>query len=457
MNSIFDILDGLPYHEKSQILSFCATRNSSQSKIFLLLKEYVENPHLDDREYSLKFYGSQSCPAFFQLKKRVKKEVLELICLLKKPTSTGETIERIQCSELLLQSQILLARGMMEPGTKQLEKSLKSAVSSDLPDLILSIFDTARKYGLEGVIRKKEIPELELIIKNHLQILASQYCAKHPSGNSQKSMLSPLLKQLNKEKNNWETLSEIRSAISKRDFDLAERLLSEFEMGLKKDHFSEEIFEEFFLARQHVLLQTYQFKKVIQNYKSFDWSKIHRKETSQELNEYQWYALFYQEKWEEALQLLKKILIKSAPENFPKWKYWEAYIRFRQRLFKPALKLIHESQNELKKDPDYYLGSKMLELMVLFDQNELDWLDYKVENFRKLISRWKGKINARIESAFLVFLYMIKSNKMDLQNQLSSHVHLNKLQSCSGAYSWNPTDFELIRYDQWFTNHLQMN
>ena len=457
MNSIFEILDGLAYHEKSQILGFCATRNSTQSKTFLLLQEYLENPHLEDRDYSHKFYGSEPCPAFFQLKKRVKKEVLELICFLKKNPSGGETMERIHCSELLLQSQILLARGMMGPGTKHLEKSLKNAVSADLPDLILSIFDTARKYGIEGVIRKKEIPELEMIIKNHLQILANQYYPKHPGSSSQKSKLSPLLKQLNKEKNIWESLSEIRNAISRKDFEDAARLLTESEKTFNKDHLSHEIFEELFLARQQILLQTQQFKKVSQNYKMIDLSKIQRKETSQELNEYHWYALFYQEKWEEALQLLKKILVKSAPENYPKWKYWEAYIRFRQKLFKPALKLIHESQNDLKKEPDYYLGSKMLELMVLFDQNELDWLDYKAENFRKLIARWKGKINARIESAFLVFNCMIRSNKLEHHHPISDHAHLSKLQSCSGEYSWNPADFELIRYDQWLSYHLQLN
>ncbi|WP_157359689.1 hypothetical protein [Algoriphagus mannitolivorans] len=457
MNSIFDILDGLPYHEKSQILCFCATRNSTQSKIYLLLKEYVENPHQEDTHYSLKFYGTEPCPAFSQLKKRVKKEVLELICMLKKTTPSGEAMERIHCTESLLQSQILLARGLISPGAKQLEKSLKTAINADFPDLILSIFGTAREYGLEGIIRKKEIPELEMIVKNHLRILASQYCLKQPAGNSQKSLLSPLLRQLNKEKNTWEILAEIRYAIDKKDFEKADKLLSESEEVLKKDHLSNEIFEEFLLAKQQVLLQTSQFIRVLQNHKAIDLSKIHRKETCQELTEYQWYALFYQEKWEEALNLLKKNLSKSDPENIPKWKYWEAHIRFGQKLFKPALQLIHDGQNELKKSPDYYLGSKMLELMILFDQNEMDWLDYKVENLRKLLARWKGKINSRIESAFLVFMCLMKTNKIDLQDQLAEHTHLHKLQSCTGEYSWSPIDFELIRYDHWFSSHFQLS
>lgn len=457
MNSIFDILDGLPFHEKSQILSFCATRNSTQSKVYLLLREYVENPHQEENFYSQKFYGSEPSAAFFQLKKRVKQEISELICLLKKSSASEETMERIHCTELLLQSQILLSRGLTGPGSKQLEKSLKTAISSDCPDLVLSIFDTARKYGLEGVIRKKEIPELEMIIKNHLQILVNQYCQKQSPAVAQKSMLSPLLEQLNQEKSHWDSLSEIRRAISAKNFEIANRLLIGLEGRMTNDHISNEIFEEFFLARQSILLQTGHFKEVIHNCKKVDPGKFQRRESNQELIEYQWYAYFYQENWEEALQLLKKKLSKTDPENLAKWKYWEAYIRFRQKLFKPALQLIHESQNELKKVPDYYLGSKMLELMVLFDQNEMDWLDYKVENFRKLISRWKGKINVRIESAFQVFLCMVKTSKVDFQQQLPEHTHLNKLQSLSGEYSWSPIDFELIRYDQWFTKHLQLN
>jgi hypothetical protein len=457
MNSIFMILDSLAYHEKVQLLQICSIRNNPKSKIYRLLQEFIEHPDAGDSAYSQKLYGSAPSPAFFQLKKRVKQEINELICALKNTSGTEESQERIFCTELYLQSQIFLNRGITDVGSKHLEKSLKAAIKADLPDLILSIFDTARKFNVDGVIQKKEIPELEMIIKSHLQILVTQYCEKKQAPFPKKSLLSPLLKHLNFEKNSWEILSKIRRAIVAREFSSANKLLTESENILRKDQHSNEIFEEFFLARQQILLQTGKFKEVIQNFKKVDLSKIHRKETTLELAEYQCYALFNQGKWDESLQVLKKNLNKWSPSNFPKWKYCEAYIRFEQKMFQPALKLIHESQHELKKYPDYYLGSKMLELMILFDQNDLDWLDYKTENFRKLISRWKGKVNARIECAFFVLIELMKNNSRVISSQNSRSSHFFNLQSSSGKYAWNPANFELIRYDKWLAAHFDRN
>lgn len=454
MKSIFEILDDLPHHDKNQLLEVCQIRHSKQSKVYLLIEELICNPHQTDDYYLNQFYGQKSKSAFSQLKKRVKTEVQELVCQLKLPAGT-ELSKRISCTEQMLQSQIFLARGWKEQGGKLLEKSLKVALEADLPDLILSIFDTARRFEITGVIHQKELPQLEMIIKSHLQILVNQYSNPLPSPKANQSILSPLLKQLCAERNTWEILTEIRQAIALFDFDLAEKLLNEAEEVLKNDRLSSEVIEEFFLARQQVLLQTGKFKEVIYNFKKLDSTSALRKEVSLELTECQWVALYHERNWEDALRILRKSLIKNDPSNSPKWKYWEAYIHFGQNHFKSALKVLHEIQVDLKKYPDYYLGSKLLEIMILFDQNELDWLDYKMENCRKLITRWKGKFHVRIESAYSLMSQMLKALQKSSLTAIPDSDHFHRLQSLKGAYSWNPTGFELVRYDRWIKSKLE--
>ena len=92
--------------------------------------------------------------------------------------------------------------------------------------------------------------------------------------------------------------------------------------------------------------------------------------------------------------------------------------------------------------------------MILFDQNEVDWLDYKVENLRKLIHRWKGKISARIDSAFHVLHGIQTKVPVNFMDGLETNEHLQKLQDGKGIYNWNPIDFELIRYDGWISSRL---
>jgi hypothetical protein len=96
----------------------------------------------------------------------------------------------------------------------------------------------------------------------------------------------------------------------------------------------------------------------------------------------------------------------------------------------------------------------MLELMILFDQQETDWLNYKVENLRKLLSRWKGRISVRIDSGFQVLHGMQNHLPVHFKNELEKNIHLRNLQSGQGQYSWDPIDFELVRYDGWLEEHF---
>ncbi|HSF55952.1 MAG TPA: hypothetical protein VLA71_19510 [Algoriphagus sp.] len=456
MNSIFQILASCTAGEKTQLLEFCATRHSTQSKKYQLLKIFVEKPGLKDNDICSLIYGERDSAAYFQLKKRVKEELEELFPLLNTNSFSGEIKTKIRCSELLLQSQVMLARGLHFEGAKLLEKSLKKAIEGDFPDLILSIFDTSQRFGVNEVIRKEDLPELELVIKSHLQILVNQH---HPKLEDRakcekNAYLGQILNQLNSERKNWGLVANIRQSIACQNFEEAKTLILESESSFSENSDERDVYEEFFLTKQQFLLQTGQYQDVIQNCKLQNTSLIQSRENSLELAQYQWYALFHQDQLEEASSLLKKSLVRWCPELSPKWKYWEAFLLFRQKSFKNALRLVHECQQELKGLPNYYLGSKMLELMILFDQNEVDWLDYKVENLRKLIHRWKGKISVRIDCAFHVLHGIQTKVPTNFMDDLAKNQHLQKLQDGKGIYNWNPIDFELIRYDGWISNRL---
>lgn len=453
MNSIFQILSSCSTGEKTQLLEFCATRHSISSKKHQLLKLYVEKPGMKDCELSKLLYGQGDSAAYFQLKKRVKEELEELLPLLRSSSFSDEIRARIRCSELLLQSQVMLARGLHGEGAKLLEKSLKKAIEADFPDLILSIFDTSQRFGVNEVIRKEDLPELELVIKSHLQILVNQH---HPTHDDRvkfekNAYLGRILSQLNSERRNWGLVANIRQSIADKNFEEAKSLISESELSFSAHTEDRDVYEEFLLTKQNFLLQTGQYREVIQNCNAQDFALIQSRENNLELTQYHWYALFHQDRIDEAAALLKKNLMQNCPELSPKWKYWEAFLLFRQKSFKSSLRLVHECQQELKTHPNYYLGSKMLELMILFDQNEADWLDYKVENLRKLIHRWKGKISARIDSAFHVLRGLQTRVPVSFVDDLGKNEHLQKLQDGKGIYNWNPIDFELIRYDGWIS------
>lgn len=458
MCSVFQILESCSYAEKDQLLKICRIRNSAISKKSLLLDLFIHKPGLSDSEYSSLIYRDPDSTAFSQLKKRVKKELEELILFLKPRAQNEEIRKRIECTELLLQSQVLLGRGLKSEGAKVLEKSLKKAIDGDFADLTLSIFDISQRFKLEDVLSKKDLPELEQVIKSHLQILVNQhYTQERKQGTYEKNThLSQILHQLNFDRKNWGLLATIRQSISEKNFAKASSLIQDSESNFLSSEGQKEVSEEFYFAKLQVLLQTEKYREVLQNCTKLHSRFVLSPENQIKLAQKEWVALFHLQRYEEALAILKKQLIPYCPENLGKWKYWESVILFRQNFLKRALLLAHECQSDLKNFPDYYLGSKMLELMILFDQNDQDWLEYKMENLRKLVCRWKGKISVRIEASFLLFQDLQRHLPFESKTDLIQNIHFRMLHAGGDAYAWNPNDYELVRYDQWFSDKVNI-
>lgn len=456
MCSVFQILESCSYAEKDQLLKICRIRNSAISKKSLLLDFFIHKPGLSDSEYSSLIYKDPDSTAYSQLKKRVKEELEELLLLLKPRAQNEEIRKRIECTELLLQSQVLLGRGLKSEGAKVLEKSLKKAIEGDFADLTLSIFDICQRFKLEDVLSKKDLPELEQVIKSHLQILINQhYTQERKHGTYEKNMhLSQILHQLNFDRKNWGLIATIRQSISEKNFAKASSLIQDSESNFLNSDGQKEVSEEFYFAKLQVLLQTEKYREVLQNSNQLHTKFVLSLENQINLAQKEWVALFHLQRYEEALEILKKRLIPHSPELMGRWKYWESVILFKQKFLKRALLLAHECQSDLKNSPNYYLGSKMLELMILFDQNDQDWLEYKMDNLRKLVCRWKGKISLRIEASFILFQELQRHLPFESKADLVQSNHFRMLRFGVDAYAWNPLDYELIRYDQWFSEKI---
>lgn len=459
MCSVVQILESCSAVERDQLLKLCKVRNSLKSKKVLLLDLFIQKPRLSDAEYSMLIYQVADSSAYSQLKKRVKRELEELILMLKPQAKNEETLRRIECTELLLQSQILLGRGLKSEGAKLLEKSLKKAIDGDFADLTLSIFDISQRFKLEEVLSKKDLPELEQVIKSHLQILINQhYTEERKHINYEKNThLRQILHQLNYDRKNWGLLANIRQSITENNYEEATTLIQDSESNFSDLENQKEVFEEFYFAKLQVLLQTEKYRDVIQNCKTLNSRFSLSKENQIELAQKEWVALFHLSRFEDAMMILKKNLMRLCPERTGKWKYWESIILFRQKFLKKALLLAHDCQSDLKNHPNYYLGSKMLELMILFEQNDQDWLDYKMENLRKLVCRWRGKISVRIEASFSLFYDLQRHIPFESKEDLLHSSCFDLLRSGKNDYAWNPSDYELVRYDRWFSDKIKVS
>lgn len=456
MDAIFDLLDTCSTSEKTQLLKYSNIRNPDHSKKYKLLYLFIKEPRKKDSYYSKKIYQKDAHAAFFQLKKRVKDEIEDLL-VFSCPLAQNESNQsHVACSKLLLKSELVLSRGLKTEGTKILERALKKAIQHEFHDLVLTVYHLAEKYRPIEVLTYKDLPELEIAIKSHLQLLINKPHADtfgdiKPSKNCH---LDNMLSQLSKRKLSLSILDQITKSMKVNQFDESWSLIIEAEKSISDFNSIPNFHEDLTLAKMEILLAKRDFKTILSSCQSL--SELSEVSTCGRLKIalYQWHALFHLERIEDSWNVLKNDLWKSNPEQSCKWKYFQAFIYFKQKSLTNSLKILHDCQQELKSFPDFFLGSKMLEIMILFDQEDVDWLDYKIDNLRKLISRYKGKVNTRISSGFQLVSKLQKNLYQTNHSELLKNEHFQSLSLDKGTHLWNPLGFELIRYDRWISYRL---
>lgn len=452
MDRLNDILNAFSTQEKEQLLHLASARNTARSKKLDLLRLLIRNPHEEDDFFAKRLYPNHQSNAFPQLKKRLKEEIKEISVLIKPSSVNTKAHQRIRCSELILQSQLLLARNLRDEGSKLLQKSLELAIEGGFHDLALTVFSIGQEYGSGHVLSTKDLPELELAIKCHLQVLVSQ-SEIHADGklHSSNRWLRQMIQKLNANRKQWGLVSSLKNSIQKRDYEEASLLMEQVE----SEEFSEpddySALCEFLHAKLQLLFEKMDFLPAQSLCEEYLQSKLKNQEVPSTFFQYYFLSLFHQKKWDEALQVIHQKLNGPELQKNPHWEYWKALTFFSLEKYKPALKLIHDCQSRLKSVPDYYLGSKMLELMILFEQKDMDWLEYKMENFRKLLSRWSHKASIRLNSAF--HLLSDLHQHTEVERLLESSLW-EKLNQRIGEYKWRPDGFELLPYDQWFYKNI---
>lgn len=453
MESISELLDSCTLPERYQMVEYAKVKNAPNSKKLQLLKLYVQEPGLSDSDYSKKIYNKENIPAYHQLKKRVKEECEGLLIMLKPNCLEKEHKIHIECTELLLKSQLVLARGLRNEGVKLLERGLRMAIKYRFHDLVLTVYSTVRRFDLGEITHHRDLPDLQLAVKNHLQLLMDKYLSRHSDTQpDENTLLKSMIQQVQCSRTSWDHLEKINQAIAQKNYELASSLIKRAENSTLMLYQEVDAKVQIAKAKLTIYLNKRAFDLLL-NLSELLIKQIPHQHNKIQVYEHQWLALFHLGRLDEAAQLIKKQLPRVSSESFPKWIYYELYLLFCQHSYREILRKIHEHQHLLKSYAPFYLGSKMLELMILMEQNEHDWLEYKMENMRKLLSRKKQSVCPRIRAAFQVFWKMQKSNSAHSIQLDPNYVNLAKGEDC---YSWRPGDFELIRYEQWIADRFKL-
>jgi len=88
--------------------------------------------------------------------------------------------------------------------------------------------------------------------------------------------------------------------------------------------------------------------------------------------------------------------------------------------------------------------------MILMERKEYDLIDFRIEALRKLLQRQKHKSITRIKTIFQVLHVFVKEGYDYRATITETASQLALLESNENLYFWDPSGFEIFRFEGWF-------
>ncbi|MBK6730937.1 MAG: hypothetical protein IPG60_08215 [Bacteroidetes bacterium] len=486
MEKIIQLVKTLNPNEVRAIKRFFASSSRTQINHRQLLFNNILNGKVNDENTGSKTIGRTSGdPAFIMLKKRLKDDIMKVLVTEEgsKKFNSKYFEARYKCRLMIIEADLLLSRGVSLLGEEILKKSLVLAEQYELTNEALILYDLLQAhFGIKAGPEK--YLEYSNKNKNHLVLSQKKFEAqdyfrqltmpqifstnKNYLYKDQSALASKELEKLAIESNSDEIQSwylrsnifyfhTIGDYISAREYatdflDLANRspVLN------SKDNIGGAYMQ---LSIVNLLIRNYnEAFKFAENA-----TKYFVKQSMNQVNalSFLFLAAIYDKQFDSALTIVKKVSEFKSITQYKsieaKWNYYKANLLFAQGKYDDALALL-QRENELISDKSgWRLGFKILEMMCIIELGYYDWLDFRIETFRKLLSDVKNENVARpklilqIIKGFIKHMYDFKNTTNDLKE------HFDLLASNDAEYKWDPIGYEVIPFHEWWFNKISSN
>jgi len=135
-----------------------------------------------------------------------------------------------------------------------------------------------------------------------------------------------------------------------------------------------------------------------------------------------------------------------------RWEFYKANILYLLGEKTLASNLLSQNTVLAKDRSGWELGLRILEIMMRIDENAWDIVGYNQTNFYKLLNNIKKKESNIFRAEKILHIIRILSRSGGDFTLTKQRVNgsLELLTAGKGKYYWDPTGFEVIRFDQWF-------
>jgi hypothetical protein len=452
-----------------------------------LLVLALTKPDCTDEEARKYLYSTRNSSAFSNLKQRMKADVLNILLLQEGEGRYRSPYARavFDCRRLLLQGEVLLSRGIYGDAIDLLDKAIELAVKYELYAEQTQALDI---YRAHTVMREdgKDFAKISQRISRSIHLLqkVANAKARHYEltvpGLFRSDRCPELLRNgrayLQEMGNDYQETGSNRigfyyhaSAIhyncKARDYEAALFHARELlDLVGSSDVFKADSYKAGAnMQIANALLNLYRPAEAVEHARI----AIHNFKSGM-LNELMaleklYFCYIRTGEFDKAKDVLEKAFANSSLDynefTSAKWWFFKAGLEFLNGEPDKALRSLKGCQALLKDKTGWLLGYCIFEMMCRVENGNLDWFEYRSESMKKILKRYVDNKNDHNDKRIrLIYQVMktLKYNSYDLNLTLEKEEYnLSLLREGKDQYYWDPTGYEIVRFDEWIKNKAQ--
>lgn len=466
---------------KKHLIAYSTNHTLKSSRSLQLFKMLEMKPGLELQK-AYKKLKYESIRSFTRLVQRTIAKVEESLILevnIVRPNAYSQLFTtKFKIRKLIMQSQILSARGLTNQSLKLTESILKAAKQYELYDEIIeALYNKQVLIGLRKGEQfynriKKEIHFYEnarIALNRTKDKYRSFYAASDFSGivKDKSKVLGQLIDEIDKDQKEANSINiKVLSYLLKMEWHFLKNEYHKVdEIGLGLIETLSNNLSVYSMARigavyfnlAEAKVSAFDFAKAKKySIKSLDSLKSNITYNLIMAYEFRFLSEFYLENYESSFKLINELLNLNVINKFPfkkaKALYFKAVNLFITGEYKHANTLLYNI-TEIEKDKEgWNVWIRILRILCSIEMLRLNLIEYDMENFRKYMIRTAERADVR-ERDRLVLKVLLELDRQDYNFRTTAKTRkktLDKLASLDALIKWEPKSPELILFHDWF-------
>jgi len=467
--------------EKRMLKHMLSRTTNAEENLRLRLFELLEGGgNIDEAVKPL--MASTSKSSFSHLKGRLKEDILSVLLVKEssKRIAQANRAAQFECVKKIAQAYILIFRGAKKQGATILRSAEQLAIKYELSAELVSIHHITRE-ALFTFTDGKQLNEVNASIRNGVEkwrdILRSEelsFLLTLPQLKSDlllveeegfENDLIDELKQLYEKSEAarigfWYYMADVENSIEHKRFDHA------IEQGLKFLKLVEK--SPAIRSRNNMAGVNQSLGFAYLNLRNYAKSRKHLKQSellfpSAGFNRLQCLQFLFQaeiavNRLDKARETLTKAIshprIEARESLKPRWLFLKACLHFLEGDVNAAFKTLNQDGYLVRQQDEWNIQFRLLEMMILIERNDEEWLEFKLDSTRKYLTRYKTLNTPRVRTAIDLISNLLRKN-FDFKG--ITEKNLAQLKLCleeKEGYEWNPAGVEMVRFDFWLQKKL---